>query len=336
MKISKFEIDFLNVGAADACLIHFINDENGKHFIVLIDSGNYSNGDFIVDFMDKYYGRNYIDLAICTHCDKDHFGGFMRLIELRDEKKVNIAEFWINDPGLHVSVGEYKWYRNHDNLVKEARSIYDLNDKNLIQMIDDAHIMRNEVFSYGGEFYNKWDGIIDILGPTKNYYEELVPNLRHSLEPYDESMDIDERCFSAECLSPTLDNAKDDGSTHNQSSVVIMFKPDERTKVLFLGDIGEAGISEIIKSDWEKCKDVEIVKIPHHGSKHNLSSKIIRHINPDYAIISTQKVGKYLSQAVVNALKKHGVIVYSTHSCGNLRYFRCMPNRSDYIEANGL
>lgn len=332
MTITRFEIDFLNVGAADACLIHFINDENNEHFIVLIDSGNYSDGDSIVDFMNKYYEHNYINLAICTHCDKDHFGGFMRLIELREEKKVGIAEFWINDPGQHVSVDEYKRYRNHDNLVREARSIYDLNDKNLIQMIDDAGITRNEAFSYGGKFYQKWDGLIDIIGPEKNYYEELVPNLRHSLEPYDESMDINEKCFSANCLSPTLDNAKDDDSTHNQSSVVIMFKPNDSTKVLFLGD----GIANMLPSDWDKCKDVEIVKIPHHGSKHNLSSEIIQHLNPDYAIISTQKIGKYLSQAVVNALKKHGTGVYSTHTSGNLCYQYGFPSRTDYVNAHEL
>ena len=43
MIVKKYEIDMLNVGAADACLIHFF-DEAGNSYVVLIDAGNYTDG----------------------------------------------------------------------------------------------------------------------------------------------------------------------------------------------------------------------------------------------------------------------------------------------------
>ena len=334
MKVTKYEIDYLNVGAADAILIRFINDDNNEQFVVLIDAGNYSDGDIIAEFIQTRYNTKYIDLAICSHCDADHFGGFINL--LKKHSDITIEEFWINDPGLHVSVDEYKRYRNIDNLRKEARIIYDLNGDNLIDLLDEKRINRNEAFSYGGAFYNKWDGMIDIIGPTKDYYENLVPNLRHSLEAYDESEDESLKCFSASCLSPSLDAAKDDSSTHNQSSIIILFSPSKDQKFLFMADAGEDAVNNIFASDWEKCKDVLVLKVPHHGSKHNLTSDIINHINPVYSIISTEKVGKYLSMATQNALKNNNSEVYSTHKCGNLCYQCGFPERSDYTSATPL
>ena len=44
MKVTKYEIDMLNVKAADAFLIHFFNDENNYEYVVLIDGGNYDDG----------------------------------------------------------------------------------------------------------------------------------------------------------------------------------------------------------------------------------------------------------------------------------------------------
>lgn len=333
MKVTKYEIDFLNVGAADASLIRFVDDDDNQ-YVVLIDAGNYSTGDKIADFIKKRYGTTFIDLAICTHCDTDHFGGFINL--LKNHSDIKILEFWINDPGLHVTVDDYKWYKNIDNLRKEARSIYDLYGDNLIDLLDTLNINRYEAFSWGGKFHKKWDGLIDIIGPTKNYYETLVPNLRHSLEAYDESEDSSLKCFSATCLSPSLDDAKDDGSTHNQSSIIILFSPSEYEKFLFMADAGEDAVNNILKNDFEKCKDVFLLKVPHHGSKHNLTSELIHHINPEYSVISTEKYDKYLSKATVNALKKKGSTVYSTHKCGNLCYQNGFPDRPDYSFASEL
>ena len=107
MNIVKYEIDMLDVKNADAFLIHFFTDNN-LEYIVLVDGGNYSDGETIVQFIREHYAQQYIDLAICTHCDKDHFGGIMYLLEQMKEDvsgHISIREIWIHDPARHVEKG---------------------------------------------------------------------------------------------------------------------------------------------------------------------------------------------------------------------------------------
>lgn len=101
----KYEIDMLGVGAADALLIRFF-DDNDNAYVILVDSGNYSNGKTVADFVKNRYKTYTIDLAICTHCDEDHFGGFIYLLENMKNNpntSVDIKKILINDPGLHIT-----------------------------------------------------------------------------------------------------------------------------------------------------------------------------------------------------------------------------------------
>ena len=40
------------------------------------------------------------------------------------------------------------------------------------------------------------------------------------------------------------------------------------------------------------------MKIPHHGSAHNMSNNMINHIRPSIAYVSTEKYGHYLDKSV--------------------------------------
>lgn len=133
----KYEIDMLGVGAADALLIRFF-DDNDNAYVILVDSGNYSNGKTVADFVKNRYKTYTIDLAICTHCDEDHFGGFIYLLENMKNNpntSVDIKKILINDPGLHITQDDVKYYQNIDNVRKEARSVYNANGKNLLELI---------------------------------------------------------------------------------------------------------------------------------------------------------------------------------------------------------
>lgn len=81
-KITRFEIDMLDVKAADAFLIHsFVENSPGLEleYVVLVDSGNEGDGEKILSHIKKYYRQQYIDLVIITHCDIDHYGGMKYL-----------------------------------------------------------------------------------------------------------------------------------------------------------------------------------------------------------------------------------------------------------------
>ena len=78
---SKLNIFYFNVGQAD-CTLVTINNKN-----LLIDAGNKSDGEYIVEFL-KEKKLNNIDYFIITHGDMDHRGG-AEIISAGDNKKYN-------------------------------------------------------------------------------------------------------------------------------------------------------------------------------------------------------------------------------------------------------
>jgi beta-lactamase superfamily II metal-dependent hydrolase len=349
MTITKYEIDLLNVKAADACLIHFY-DENENDHIVLVDAGNYSDGESIIDFIKTRYKKNKIDLAICSHCDRDHFGGFIYLLEqMRDntKDKIDIEEFWVHDPADHIALGKVKHITKTETETLEvrARSVFDLGDKNMLDILDGLcdRIRWFEPFSDSGTYSKTFafDSHIEVIGPSISYYEKLVPDFRNDLQRKDyatlESEDSSTSLKAGKVYSKTLDEAGDDPSSHNQSSVIFIFKPDNGKKYLFMGDGGRDAIDNIkYEQDIKSIKNVHWLKVPHHGSKYNLDNDTVSHINPKSAFISTEKIGHYLSQAVVNALKQCGGRVYSTHKHGSIWHQVNTDDRNDYSSATSL
>ena len=110
MIIAKdYHIEMLSVGAADAFILYVIDNQDKGH-LILIDAGNYNDGDKIIKHIRKYYSNPVIDLAIVTHCDDDHYGGFVRMLEKLkkgERDAIGIGQFWVNDTGKnHIYVDD--------------------------------------------------------------------------------------------------------------------------------------------------------------------------------------------------------------------------------------
>lgn len=333
----------LDVKAADAFLIHAFIDSNGREleYIVLVDAGNEGDGSMILNHIKTYYDQKYIDLAICTHCDSDHYGGFKELIEEHNKMgEFSIKKFWVQDPYKHVDVDDVKYIRKEQTLRKRLNDAYAFTDgSSLLDLIDKAKIQREEPFTG-----NTYDPInLCVLGPDEAYYESLIPDFRVDLDFKEEQQDdvysaINQLFFKTEdeFLSKALDNAKDDPSKVNQSSVIFAFA-DDNDILLFTGDAGREALQRVINMDTEGAlKNVSWMKVPHHGSKHNLNSSIINYFHPSISYISTEKYGKYANICTVNALKKVGN-VYSTHNKRHSLWHHHNTNdRKDYSQAEHL
>lgn len=357
MIVSKYEIDMLNVKNADAFLIHFWDDETDCDYVVLIDGGNYQDGSKIANFIRTYYGQNNIDLVICSHCDKDHFGGITYLLEQQRDNgqdNMNIGQIWINDPAQHVKNKdkEIKWSSVMTPLTKmvKARSVYDIDGhSNLFDIIESLQknnrISMFEPFSDASEddeIDGCANGLFQIIGPTKEYYESLVLDFRNDLQRKTNGYDSDELqeqesvLFENKVNSKTLEEAEDDPSSHNKSSVILLFQPSDGKKFLFMGDACRESIENIPKNTLYAVRNVDFLKVPHHGSKHNLDNKMINYIHPKVAFISTEKYGHYLSKAVVNVLNAIGTKVYSTNINGNMCHHKNTKTHNGYSVATPI
>lgn len=243
-----------------------------------------------------------------------------------------------NDYIIMIDSGNYR-----------AQRVYDLNGKNLLDLIDELDISRYEKFAEiiwrkspvtnKLVYYVAPSGFygFTIIGPTKKYYEQLIPDFRDDLKHYDgdESYDSNSDIQNGNCLSPTLDEAADDSSAHNQSSIMILFEPKVGQKYFFMGDAGRDAFNNIHSVLKNKIKGVSWLKVPHHGSKHNMDSTMINWINPQTAYISTERVGNYLNMCTVNALKRNDCRVYSTHKAYDMIH-KQIDERPEYSKTEPL
>lgn len=340
-EITKFEIDMLDVKAADAFLIHAYrkNDEGQElEYVVLVDAGNEGDGEKILKHIQKYYTQQYIDLVVITHCDADHYGGMKYLIDKHNEcGSFSIKKVWVHDPYEHVDVDDVKYIRKEETLRDRLNAAYAFSDgTNLLELLDESGINRKEVFS--GDTYNPLN--IIVLGPDEDYYESLIPDFRVDLdfkEEQPEDVYAGLVCFSQtedQFFSKALEDAYDDKSKVNQSSIIFAFCPKDEV-FLFTGDAGKEALTRVL-DNYKGLENINWLKVPHHGSKHNLNNDIISRLQPKVSYISTEKYKKYANKCTVNALKKVGK-VYSTHKNRKSLWFHDgTDGRSDYSSAESL
>ena len=84
-------------------------------------------------------------------------------------------------------------------------------------------------------------------------------------------------------------NNKDYGNENDNSSVI--YTELNNHKFLFMGDAGAEVEEDLIEQ--YNLKDIDVLKVGHHGSKTSSSKVFIDEINPEYSIISVGKNNRY-------------------------------------------
>lgn len=102
----------------------------------------------------------------------------------------------------------------------------------------------------------------------------------------------------------------------NRVSLVLLFQ-EENFRALFTGD-APPKILEILSK--QSVPKVDILKIPHHGSKNGLTGKFLQLADPAIAVISAGKNNPYghPSKAILDMLKTKGVKIRRTDEEGNI------------------
>lgn len=338
-----FEIDFHPVGdgekGGDAITIQYgrLNSvDNFSQKVIVIDGGTLDSGKKVVEHIQKVYNTDTVDLIINTHPDNDHCSGLREIVN-----NLTVKEMWLHMP-WHLSkqfLDMFKDGRITDNsLKKRLRDALNIVCE-LETMAQEKRITLRQPFM-GQTFDN---GIIKVLGPTENYYKELLPQFRSTPEPANEG--LLSKAFSAvkdvvqmieeEMDIETLDESGET-SPENNSSVISLFSYAGQ-KVLFTGDAGIPALERVISiANYNSIAldDLMVLQVPHHGSKRNISPSILNSIKAGGAYISCPKAGdpKHPAKKVTNALIRRGMNPYQTK--GNILYRRHnTPWRTGYSSA---
>lgn len=147
----------------------------------------------------------------------------------------------------------------------------------------------------------------------KEQYLELVEDVENycDYEIVDENLTISENGYSIEIVNSPL---KD---TSNNSSCVVKLTYLDKS-FLFTGDISSK-VESLLIDEYNQFLDVDVLKVPHHGSKNSCSEKFLNVITPEYSVIcvGNNSYGHPTSE-VIDKLNAVGSEVLRTDVDGNI------------------
>lgn len=262
-----------NVGKADCFLIKL------DDFLLLVDGGyGYTMSDII-----KNQDLEDLDGIILTHIDGDHIGGILRLI--KDGSFINLSKkenFFVVfneyvDPStisykqgdcLKKCIGKYP----NIKLINAYSKNYKINIKNKCVIL--KRVENN--ISYINEGSDSI--VIEFISPTKEVLRKFMKNWK---------------------------SKKNDSKITNESSIVFLLSYQNKN-ILMTGD---SSISVFQKKlfDLPKLKKIDLIKLPHHGSKNGNNDGVLRLIDKyqcDQIIVSTKEDDKELDKELIEEIEK--------------------------------
>ncbi len=332
-----FEIDFLPVGdgkSGDAIAVRFgnLHGQRSEQKVIVIDGGFQESGENLVKHIKTYYQTDHVDLAFSTHPDGDHAAGLSVVLE-----NLSVGTLAMHRPWEHAAAIK--------NLFKNGR----ITVKGLERRLDESlqHVSDLEAIATKRkipivepfEGVNGFDGRILVLGPSMDYYQTLLSDFRCTPEAAtpltlaSKFMKLTEKAKEQirDFLHIDLLNDEEDTtSAENNTSTIILVQINGQ-KLLFTGDAGKTALLRAIsyaESIGISLGGMRFLQVPHHGSKRNLNSRVLKKINASIAFVSAcDNHDKHPSKKVTNALQKHGAKVYVTRNI-RLRYYENAPARN--------
>lgn len=344
-----YEIDFLPVGngerSGDAIAVRY--GAPGNYKVMVYDGGTKESGQALVDHIRKYYQTNRVDYVVNSHPDADHASGLSVVLE-----QLEVGELWMHRPWEHSEkIKDYfKDGRITDESLAERLKTKMATAYELEKLATEKGVPIREPFrgSVIGDFV--------VLSPEQNWYvHTLIPEFEKSPEQKKQAADavLNQMLKAlAEAAGKAVswiaehwgfETLREDVETsaENESSVILYGHIDERG-ILLTGDAGIRALKAT--ADFAESKafslpsNLHFVQVPHHGSRHNVSTSVLdRIVGPRKAINDgvTEKTafvsaGKDSSthprKAVVNAFIRRGAVVIPTQ--GDAKCFPYnMPNR---------
>lgn len=353
-----FEIDFLPVGdktrSGDAICLRWgynLCDESGGHrqqFVMVVDGGYAPVGESIVNHVKNFYKTSRIDVVVNTHPHRDHINGLSTVME-----KCVVSYLSIHRPWEHTGLKEiFKDGRVtaksiKDHLKDGLEKAYDISKT----VKDEGKVKLTSCFAP-----TSWSGLcgvdVHILGPTKDYYESLLPAFTST--PTDgEDVDLGQRVeFSKQTVPSECCPLTDAGETsaENNSGIILAFKLPESVGGGIVMLTGDAGIPALLNAATEAERlsldlshNIRFFQVPHHGSIQNLGPSVLKKVFGKraasaiaYISVSANHDNEHPAKHVTNALLDCGVQSFLTAGQPIRKAFGKVPVREGWVSLTAI
>lgn len=348
-----YEIDFLPVGegkdGGDAIALRYGNLFGDRHeqTIIVIDGGYKKNGEMLVNHIAQHYGNpTVIDLVILTHPDIDHASGLTEIFEHFKVRNLLMHKPWDYSEILHKTFvdGRITPSSLESRLRKNLGAACEIETVAKKQKEPRCNIY--EAFA-GVSFDNN---ILQVLSPTKDYFLSLVPQFEKTPDAKEIFQYLKKGAISEAAITltketweyETLDEIHSKETTaENLSSTILLFTYNN-TKILLSADAGTQSFLNAMDFAYQHNIDLSnlnLVQIPHHGSKHNIGKKVLNRLlgkpqqqtmpwkGASIASVAKDSDVKHPSRKVTNAFLRRGYPAYQTKGI-TLRWSHDAPNRN--------
>ncbi len=360
-----YEIDFLAVGpdskSGDAISLRFGNlleKKREEQAVVIIDGGFKDDGQKIIDHIKKYYdGTDIIDLVIATHPHEDHTAGLQTVL-----KQMQVKEFWMHKPWDETHTNNIsKWFvdgRVTDKSVSEALKKSLDTARELERIAEKKEIPIIEPFV--GTYKDFGFGRIDIAGPTKEYYESLLPDFAATPESKgvfatlltgvtERVTEVVSKVFENWAIE-TLDDSGETSAENNSGAITLLRVAGKQ--LLFTGDAGIPALTnavDLLEAGSITHEDYSFMQVPHHGSKRCIGPTILNRLvgtklpqeqkdtkkMSAFCSCAVNGAPKHPSKKVTNAFRRRGAHVCVTQVKA-IWFYNNAPNRDNYSKIEPL
>lgn len=265
----SMRVEFLQAGSGDSIWIC----HNKKN--IVIDGGKTSSA--IIKRYNKLPQDECIDLLVVTHIDSDHIAGIIALVELLKTRGETdrLKQVWFNYPKKE-DTGEYS--------VNEGNSLSDSLCK-----IEGLNWCNNTSELIGkGKLVG--DIKLSVLAPDHDVANEYIPKTPDELGARKDDWNI-----NLDSLIANVDDDDIDESGPNSQSIVILVEYADK-KILLPGDCTPKelyGALHTYNSIHGTSLKLDLMKLPHHGSKRNIMRDLFTEINCKKFVVSTNVNKKY-------------------------------------------
>lgn len=315
------ELYVIDVGQGDGLLV--VTPE-GHHLVV--DGGNLrhrqNGGKNAADFIDWKFSRDYLshadrgdgkaviqlDAVIASHCDVDHFGGLLDLLDLEEEKnRAELSASTVEANAIyHPGLSWWVTKKIKNGKVKLGRTLGTHQDGYYTKLLDGTASAKAATKNLDDPdedtLSGSWGKFIRAATRTKRATgsgKAKIVRLSHKTHTYlPEFAPADASAVDIRVLGPIEGDADGspglrkfpDGDSKNTNghSVVLRLDYGDR-RLLLTGDLNTHSQNEIMDtygSDFLKEYRSDVAKGCHHGS-HDVSYRFLDGLRPIATVISS-------------------------------------------------
>ncbi|MBK5552143.1 MBL fold metallo-hydrolase [Pseudomonas sp. TH03] len=307
----------LHAGHGDCIFISHQSD--GNTFNLLIDGGPAATFGSLYGYPSplrllleelKETGQ-IIDLAVLTHVDDDHIGGFLEAFSHDDYLPSMVREVWFNSYKLiSKESGAADDDKNHVEGISSSDTKTSITqgitlEEKLVGINWWQKVIRNDlpVIVRGGLEFTILSPSVECLGKLqKKWVREAGSDVKKTAKEQ-----TDYHLSVADLIRN--DKFVKDASVPNGSSIAFILRADDKNIVLLGDAFANIVTAKLLDLGYsEECPLVaEVVKVSHHGSKKNTSSELLNLIRSERFVISTDGAifGHPDKRAVARILKNN-------------------------------